>query len=311
MAPAEITITTRRPSPPKADFAFYIDFKRGVGPASRVFAATHDFIKACERLDRELVTSIDASIETVMVLEDIEAGSLKTWLRNVLSAADDQALKALDWRPQVGRYLVRAKYAVLRWVDDNEAPRDLPSLGRELQRLASETDVRHLPDYTPVGPAVLINALQDFQKVKDHLVDGDEASVITEEDRYDMNLTIHWDVEDIEALAVRETQSVHVPSMVLIVKKPDYLGTSKWDLRHGRRSVSAKIEDEPWLSDFQGRTVDVRPGDALRCQVRIEMLYGHDNELIAERYYVEKVHQVLENQYDQRLLFDDEDDVTR
>ena len=77
---AEVTLTTRRPEEPVADFAFYIDFKKGEGSASRVFSATHEFIKACERLDRELVTSIDASIETVMVLEDIEARSLMRWL---------------------------------------------------------------------------------------------------------------------------------------------------------------------------------------------------------------------------------------
>ena len=135
MAAAEVTLTTRKPEPPKADFAFYIDFKKGEGSASRVFAATHDFIKACERLDRQLVTSIDSSIETVMVLEDIEAASLKTWLRNVLRSTDDQALKDLDWKPQVGKYLVRAKYLVLCWIDEDDAPRDLPALGREIQKL--------------------------------------------------------------------------------------------------------------------------------------------------------------------------------
>ena len=93
--------------------------------------------------------------------------------------------------------------------------------------------------------------------------------------------------------------------MVLIVKKPDYLGTSMWDLRHGRRPVSARIEDTKWLERFQSRRVDVRPGDALRCRVRIEMLYGHDNELIAERHAIEEVHEVLENKYDQALLFKD------
>ena len=55
------------PAPPRADFAFEIDFQRGVGPASRVFSATHDFIRACEALDAELIQSIDSSIETVLV----------------------------------------------------------------------------------------------------------------------------------------------------------------------------------------------------------------------------------------------------
>lgn len=307
MAPAEVTMTTHRPAPPDADFAFYIDFKKGEGPASRVFSATHDFIKACERLDRELVNSIDANIETVMVLEDIEAASLKTWFHNVLRATDDQALKDLDWKPQVGKYLVRAKYVVMRWVDNEEAPRDLVALGREIQSLAAETDVRHLPDYSPPNPTALINAVKDFQGVKEHLVEGDRASIIGPDDeKVDFNLSVRFDIEDIEALAVRETQSHTVPSMVMIVKKPDYLGTSMWDLRHGRGSISARIEDEEWLAQFQSRRADVRPGDALRCQVRIELLYGHDNELLAQKYYIERVHEVLENQFEQARLFEDD-----
>ena len=209
---AELTLTTRRPEEPVADFAFYIDFKKGEGPASRVFSATHEFIKACELLDRDLVTSIDASIGTVMVLEDIEASSLKTLFHNAIRAADDQALKDIDWKPLVGKYLVRAKYIVLKWMDNDETPRNLPDLGREIQKIAAETDVRHIPDYTPVRPAALIRAIRDFEGVKDHLVDGDRASMVMPDgEEVDFNLSTRLDVDDIESLAIKETQKHLVP----------------------------------------------------------------------------------------------------
>ena len=310
MAHADVTVTTHRPETPSADFAFYIDFERGKGSASRVFSATHAFIKACERLDRELITSIDASIETVMVLEDIQAASLKTWFRNILRAADDQALKELDWKSLVGTYLVQAKYMILRWTNDNDTPRSLPALGRNIQKLAEQTDVRHMPDYTPINPSSLITSIRDFDGVKDHLVEGDRASfIVPDAEDFDFNLSTRVDLEEIEELAIRETQIHSVPSMVLIVRKPDYLGTSMWDLRHGRRSISAKIEHQGWLKSFQQRRVDVRPGDAIKCQVRIELKYGYDNELIAEKYYVERINEVLENQYEQSSLLDDEGDA--
>ena len=241
------------------------------------------------------ITSIDASIETVMVLEDIQAASLKTWFRNILKAADDQSLKELDWKPLVGAYLVQAKYMILRWTDDNDTSRSLPVLGRNIQKLAEQTDVRHMPDYTPINPSSLITSIRDFDGVKDHLVEGDRASfIVPDAEDLDFNLSTRVNLEAIEELAVRETQVHSVPSMVLIVRKPDYLGTSMWDLRHGRRSISAKIEDQKWLKSFQQRRVDVRPGDAIKCQVRIELKYGYDNELIAEKYYVEKINEVLE-----------------
>lgn len=114
---SEITLTTGMPEPPPADFAFEVDFKHGEGSPSRVFLAINDFIRGCEKLDAELAHTIDNNIETVLVLEDIEAGSIKVWLRNALRASEDDALKTLDWKPLVGKYLVRAKYVVLRWLD--------------------------------------------------------------------------------------------------------------------------------------------------------------------------------------------------
>ena len=304
---AELTLTTKKPAPPQADFAFEIDFKRGEGSASRVFAATHDFIKACERIDAELLSAIDSNIETVLVLEDIEVGSIKTWLRNALHATDDQALKELDWRPLVGKYLVRAKYAIIRWVDDDQVPKNLPALAREIQAIATETDVRHLPDYSAPSPKALIDAVREFQGVKNQLLPGDRASYITSDgNSVEMNLSVRWDIEDIEAMAVKETMEFPVAPMILAVKKPDYLGDSKWELRHGKRTVSAKIEDVDWVRRFQARQVDVRPGDALKCDVRISHLYGHDNELLTERYTIVKVNDVLVDTYSQAVLFSPE-----
>jgi hypothetical protein len=286
------------PEPPAgADFAFLIDFRKGEGSASRVFAATHDFIKACEALDAELVQSIDASIETVMMLEDIEVGSIKTWLRSALTSVDDDALKDLDWKHAVGAYLVKAKYAVIRWTEAEDAPNQLPALRWEIQRIAAETDVRHLPDYAPPSPKALINAMRDIQRTKDHLIPGDRAVMITPVGEVEMKLTVHWAIEDIEALAVARTLTQPASEMILAVKKPDYLGNSQWDLRHGKRTIQARIEDEAWLRLFQQRAVDVRPGDALRCTVRLDLLYGHDNELLVERFTILSVLEVLVNRF--------------
>jgi hypothetical protein len=304
--PAEVTLTTRPPEPPPADFAFEIDFKRGEGSPSRVFLAINDFIRGCERLDAELAHTIDNSIETVLVLEDIEAGSIKVWLRNSLRVVEDDDLKTLDWKPIVGKYLVRAKYAVLRWLEDKgRTPKSLPELAREIQGIALETDVKHLPDYQPPTPKALLDAARDFQGVKNQLAANDKASYIPRDgEPLEFDLTTRWNIEDIEALAVKEKVEFPIAPMIMAVKKPDYLGDSKWDLRHGKKAISAKIEDFSWLQRFQNRKVDVRPGDALRCEVRIEHLYGHDNELMTERYTIVRVVEVLVDTYGQTNLFE-------
>lgn len=63
------------------------------------------------------------------------------------------------------------------------------------------------------------------------------------------------------------------------------------------RTVSIKIEDGEWLRKFQNRRIEVLPGDALRCRVRLELFYGYDNELVREKRYIEKVHAVEKRQH--------------
>lgn len=294
---ASITFSTEKPDSPSADFAFLIDFKKGEGSPGRIFQATHAFIEACETLDKALVDSIGSRIQTVMVLEDIEAASLKTFFKTVLESIDDEAFRHIDWKPMVGKYLVKAKYAIIRWCNENEDEdsKDFSSLQKRVNDLAKNADVLHMPSHTPVKPAAIKKALEDFEGVKEFLAEGDKASMIVSDgEEAHFNMSSRLDVDAIEELATRETEKHTVPRMVMVVKKPDYLGESMWEFRHGRTPIEAKIEDTKWLQDFRKRKITIRPGDALRCQVRIETRYGHDNEVVAEKHYVEKVLDVLE-----------------
>lgn len=203
---------------------------------------------------------------------------------------------------------MRAKYVVLSWLDeDGEMPKSLPALTRELQQLAAETDVKHFPDYVRPKPQDLIESLSTFQKSKDALMPGDRAKFVSSEGDVDFNLTIRWGPEELAELAVGQTIQMPPAPMILAVKKPDYLGESQWEFRHGKSSIKAKIEDTKWLAEFQNREHDVRPGDALKCIVVIENSYGFDNELIAQKYVITKVEEVLADRYRQARLFDDGD----
>ena len=286
--------------PKDAEFGVRIDFRKGEANPQRVFQATVAMINALQRLDRALCGSIDVSIEPLMVLEEIEAGSLVVWLKNVLHRLDDHALLELDWKPLIGKYLVRAKYAYVNWANKGDGERTLNALAKEFQTIAAETDVKRFPDYAPPSTAALAEATRGVEQAKSYLIEGDKISyVVPDQPPADFDLAVQWTDEQLHNMLVKETVKGETQPMTLIVKKPDYLGQSKWDLRHGRRQISANIADAEWLAAFQSRKIDVRPGDALHCLVNIEHHYGYDNELISETYVVTKVTEVLENQITQ------------
>src|SRR5438067_135461 len=118
----------------EADFAIQVDFKPDTPDPTRVFRAMTDLIESFQYFDRQLVQSIDVSIQPVLLLEDIEGGSVKTWLRSVVSSADDTALIEGDWKKLVGRYLYRAKYAAIRFLEGKTQISDR----KQLKELESE-----------------------------------------------------------------------------------------------------------------------------------------------------------------------------
>jgi len=85
--------------------------------------------------------------------------------------------------------------------------------------------------------------------------------------------------------------------MILKVKKPDYLGESMWDFKHGDRAIQAKIIDMDWLSDFHLRKYDIRPGDSLRAVLETQIKYGFSGEVIAVHNFIVAVKEIITESY--------------
>jgi len=93
----------------KPNFCIYLDFPPNAKNPQRIFQTAANYISALQEMDSLLVSPIESQIRTVLLLEEMEIGSLKIWLKQFIDAIDDDALKNLDWKPSVGKYLVRRK----------------------------------------------------------------------------------------------------------------------------------------------------------------------------------------------------------
>ena len=279
-----------------ADFCIEIDFQRGAPSSpSRIFRTMTDLIESFQEIDNAMVQSIDVKIEPVLILEDLETGSIRAWLRSAIEALDDDALKTGEWKKQVGIYLVQAKYIMINFLEGKTEVSDrkqIDGLERRLLEAAKETEVLRIPMYTPVGTSQITKSLQGISEAVAHLEEGDRATYRTKDEEASFNMEFHISPESIEQILTKETISSD-QEMILKVKKPDYLGESMWDFRHEGRTIQAKILDETWLERFQSREEDVRPGDALRGKIKIHVAYGFDEEVVGMRYEVVEVTEII------------------
>src|SRR5829696_3393878 len=101
-----------------SQYALEVVYRKGTERPAHVFRAMSELIEAFQQLDVDLAKSISAEIEAVVVLEEVEVGSIRAWLSTVLKSVDDSALKKLEWKEIVGTYLVRGKRRIVQFLDN-------------------------------------------------------------------------------------------------------------------------------------------------------------------------------------------------
>jgi hypothetical protein len=238
------------------------------------------------------VGAVDPHVEPIMVLEDVEANSITAWLRNSLRQIDDQALKDFDWRKQVGKYVVKCKYIVLEYLDQKEVKNEgerLRQLQGDLEKLAREPQFRHLPLPMAIPLADLVVPLDRIQDAKSLLEKADRLIIKTDEREYQVDLSSTKRPSNFVADDLISEPSKGQMKMILLVRKPDYLGDSLWAFRHGKQSIEAHILDTEWLARFRAGREVILPGSAIVGLVDYEYSYNQNGELIDQKHDIIKV----------------------
>lgn len=287
----------------KGEFCLEINYTKGASNAENVFRASVALIESFIELDKILVSSIDSKIKPILILEDIEGGSIKIWFRTILSIASDDALRNLNWKPIVGQYMVKGKHKLLKMLEENDESLDrkrILKLRDDLSALAEETNVKSIPAYTPPPVSKLANSMVQITESLSFLEEGDSAAYVTDEGRVAFNPKFKISKETVEEVLTMKVIRSTIP-MILKIKKPDYLGDSMWDFRYKGRSIQAKISDVKWLKDFQSRKVEALPGDAIFGTVDTEVKYGFDQEVVVEHYTITEVKEVMSGEQETLL----------
>lgn len=277
------------------DFYIKIDFEKGSRNPSRIFTTMSNLVDTFQVIDTEFAKSIDSKITSVLLLEDIESGSLKSFFKNILESVDDNALKAGDWKKVVGTYLLKVKYILLSFLKDKDKIDNriqVEGLQNDILKLAEDTDVRDLPGYAPIPMERLLYSIYRLSNSVKNLSEKDDAKYISNEGAVSINKNFDYDSEAVENLLTKETLSNKI-EMILKVKKPDYLGESMWEFKHGDRAIQAKIIDTNWLNNFHLRKFDIRPGDSLRAIVETRVKYGFSGEVIAVHNFVSEIKEII------------------
>ena len=236
---------------------------------------------AIEASYRALAGPASIQVETVAVLEEVARRSRSLWLR-VQAAGQEQS--------SLLKFLARGTLAIIAWMDGSST-HQLADLQQAIRVLAWGTSVTTSTQPVLPSSADLVSAIAAWQKAKAGMAAGSSVRITTNNGSADLNLG--KTIAEPKALLQTRKLTNHSADMIFVVEMPDYQATGQWQLKHGETRTAAYCEPGTLLDRFYRRELDVRPGDALRCRVDFETSYGPDHEVLAERYRIVEVIEVL------------------
>ena len=285
------------------DFSIALDFIPSSSPR-RVLTAASEFLEALESLDSLLVKSVAPSLKCSYRLQSVQSGSLLTYIKAVLETVDDEELKKGNTNVLIGAFMLKAKYACLSYLSRHNGigkRNDLMELANSVHMIALQSGISQMQAYSKPP---LYELGKEARKISDSLQLLEEGeSVAFQIDEQQTALTRHMVVTpaDLELLLVE--REISTPTkMILKVRKPDFLGNSRWEFRYNGQSVFIPVNDAEWLAKFQSGKQDFRPGVSLVVECTHTVSYGYDGEVVEESRVIEKVLDIIPKQEQFTLL---------
>jgi hypothetical protein len=254
-----------------------------LAPAEQVRAAI-------EASYRALAGSALVDFETAAVLEQVAKRSLSLWLR-VHARGPSEGEGAGDAaEASLLKFLARGTLAIVAWMDGSPT-HQLADLQQAIRVLAWGTSITTTAHPVLPSSSELVSAIAAWQKAKSALGAGDQVRIVTNNGSAELDVTKR--IDDPRTLLLARKLVNHSADMIFVVEMPDYHATGQWQLKHGDTRTTAIAESGTMLDNFYRRELDIRPGDALRCRVDLETSYGPDHEVLAERYRIIEIIEVL------------------
>ncbi len=276
-------------------FLVTFNFEKNIRDPQRILATASSYIEALQNCDKMLLKSFHSELSTVLIIDNIEFGSFKIWLQQLIENIDNEALYELDPKKLIGKFLVKGKYLLLRALGKNNAlpsKEELSQTANQIHASAQETGVLTMPAYSRIPEIEIAQNMKMLAEALSKLKEKESASFSSSEGNVQIAPGIAiTDRQITELLASRTIENES--EIILKVRKPDFLGETGWVFLFDKRNLSATIKDKEWLEQFHSGELDIRPGDALRVRLKETTQYDDSGNVIADDRAIVKVIEII------------------
>lgn len=280
-----------------SNFEIKLEFDKNTENPSRLFRSFAKIIEDIRNLDTVLAKSINTSVSTKIFLNDIEKGSLIAKLWDELIINEEGKLDDLEEPEKVSSFIEKSRSKALEFVQNTKnSVDDLERLSDDIEEIAQEENLDKTFNYGKPDLLELAKTLNEISETTIKLADN-EKLIFTNSRQKSEELTNNVtkiDIEDVEK-ALTDEEVNNESEAFYKIKKPDFLGDSQWEFKHGHKSLKIKIADEEWLERFKSGQEVVVPGDSLKVKIKQNFKYNRNGYLISEKTEIITVLGIIKN----------------
>lgn len=279
-------------------FEIKLEFDKNTENPSRLFRSFAEIIEDIRYLDTVLAKCINTSVSTKIFLNDIEKGSLIAKLWDELIINEDNKLDDIKETEKISKFIDKSRSKSLEFLQNKKSSvEDLEQLSERIEEIAKDEDLVNTFNYGKLDLLELAKSLNNISETTEKLTDNEKITFTNSNDDSEelTNNTAKIDIDDVEkALTTEEVNNESVAYYK--IKKPDFLGDSQWEFKHGNKSLKIKITDDIWLEKFKNGQEIVVPGDSLKVKVKQNFKYNRNGYLISEKTEIIQVLGIIKNQ---------------
>lgn len=287
-----------------SEYEIKIEFETKTKDPANIFYAMGDLINSINYFDNVILEVLPFSCESVVELQSIEIGSIKSKLKTILLKSDDEAIRDFDWKKQVGSFLLKAKYKAIKWLEDKDSIEnkdEIMLLTDDINSLAKEEMVEYTSTFE-ISPKKLLESIEYISKSMTRLGNNQKAIYISAEGSAIFNKNLLLTSKQIEEI-ITEREIISVTESICEVKKPDYIGKSMWEFYLDEKHIKVVFDDDGWLNKFQSGQIDLRPGDSMEIILESTIHLDENNSLVEVTYRLLKVNKIIKHKKTIQMSF--------
>ncbi|MGZ3922064.1 MAG: hypothetical protein ACXVC7_17320 [Bacteroidia bacterium] len=247
-------------------------------------------------LDKAVLRNIHPNLLIEYGLEDLEYGSIKTKLRQLIKAIPDDVINNFDLKYAIGYLAVKAKYQVLKLLGEEkviDTKKQIEKVTDKINKDIVGIGAKYNLIVTEINNYTVLNSLDTILKETNQL--KDKEALEFKSSAGNVKIREGGILNKPKILSeLGQTTIINETTEVLKIKKVDMLSfEAKWDFLNGKKKLTAKISDMQWLHNYHNRIEVIQPEDALMVTLKTTHSYTPNFEDKSTDHEIVKVLRVI------------------